>query len=194
QLRVGRQPAPERREIGGDVLQPPADDEMAGRVDGGGAHFVAAAARGRQALGFHAAVGAKHDKRRRGIRVGVDRSGGGRRARGGEPEVDDVEAANEHVCLQRSSATANTMIAPVTICCTQFGSPCCEQPIWMMAMIAAPAIVPTTLPLPPRRLPPPMMTAAITWSSSPWATVGSPTDSFENAIRPARAASAPAIV
>ena len=24
-----------------------------------------------------------------------------------------------------------TMIVPVTICCTQFCSPCCEQPIWM---------------------------------------------------------------
>ena len=54
--------------------------------------------------------------------------------------------AGVFLAATRSSATANTMIAPVTICCTQFGSPCCEQPIWMIAMIAAPAIVPTTLP------------------------------------------------
>ena len=31
------------------------------------------------------------------------------------------------------------MMMPVTICCTQFGRPCCEQPIWITAMIAAPA-------------------------------------------------------
>ena len=40
---------------------------------------------------------------------------------------------------------------PVTICCTQFGSPCCEQPIWMTAMIAAPQTVPITVPLPPEQ-------------------------------------------
>ena len=36
------------------------------------------------------------------------------------------------------------MMPPVTICWTQFGSPCCEQPIWMIVMIAAPMIVPAT--------------------------------------------------
>ena len=82
------------------------------------------------------------------------------------------------------------MMVPVTICCTQFGSPCCEHPIWMTDMIAAPAMVPTTLPRPPSRLPPPMITAAITSSSRPTATVGSPTDNFENSITPASAASA----
>ena len=30
------------------------------------------------------------------------------------------------------------MMLPVTICCTQFGRPFCEQPIWMTVMIAAP--------------------------------------------------------
>ena len=45
---------------------------------------------------------------------------------------------------------------------------------------------------PPVRLPPPMMTAAITSSSSPTATVGSPTDSLENSITPATPASAAA--
>ena len=49
----------------------------------------------------------------------------------------------------------------------------------MIAMIAAPAVVPTTLPRPPCRLPPPIITAAITSSSRPSATVGSPTDSFD---------------
>ena len=29
------------------------------------------------------------------------------------------------------------MIAPVTICWTQFGRPCCEQPIWMTIVLAA---------------------------------------------------------
>ena len=84
----------------------------------------------------------------------------------------------------------DTMMPPVTICCTQFGRPCCEQPIWMTAMIAAPATVPTTVPLPPSRLPPPMITAAMTSSSRPTATVGSPTDSFENCSTPASPASA----
>ena len=36
-----------------------------------------------------------------------------------------------------------TMMPPVTICWTQFGSPCCEQPIWMTVMIAAPKTVPS---------------------------------------------------
>src|SRR5206468_11802565 len=98
------------------------------------------------------------------------------------------------VCLHRSNATAPTMMVPVTICCTQFGNPCCEQPIWITAMIAAPASVPTTLPLPPRRLPPPMITAAMTSSSRPTATVGSPTDSLENSITPASPARAAPIV
>ncbi len=76
---------------------------------------------------------------------------------------------------------------PVTICWTQFGQPFCGQPIWMTAMMAAPIIVPSTVPRPPARLPPPMITAAMTSSSRPTATVGSPTESFENCSTPGHA-------
>ena len=86
------------------------------------------------------------------------------------------------------------MMLPVTICCTQLASPFCVQPIWMIVMIAAPMIVPATVPRPPVRLPPPMMTAAMMSSSRPTATVGSPTDSFENCSSPAMPTSAAAIV
>ena len=67
-------------------------------------------------------------------------------------------------------------MAPVTICWTQLGSPRCAHPIWITDIVAAPRIVPGTVPRPPARLPPPMMTAAITSSSRPSAAVGSPTD------------------
>src|SRR4029453_4549881 len=55
---------------------------------------------------------------------------------------------------------------------------------------AAPPLLPIAVPLPPGRLPPPMITAAITSSSRPTATVGSPTDSRENCSTPATPASA----
>src|SRR5438552_920100 len=57
-------------------------------------------------------------------------------------------------------------------------------------MMVAPTRVPATVPRPPKRLPPPMMTAAITSSSRPTATVGSPTDSFENCRTPPAPANA----
>ena len=41
-------------------------------------------------------------------------------------------------------------------------------------MIRQPIKVPRTVPSPPLKLPPPITTAAITWSSSPSAVVGSP--------------------
>src|ERR1017187_1525534 len=47
-------------------------------------------------------------------------------------------------------------------------------------MIRAPMMEPRTVPEPPLRLAPPMMTAAMTSSSSPTATVGSPTRSRES--------------
>ena len=54
-------------------------------------------------------------------RVGADRG-----ARRREPQIENLEVDDPHgvralPCRQRSSATASTMIAPVTICCTQFG-------------------------------------------------------------------------
>ena len=52
QLRVGREPPPEAGEVGGDVVERAADDEMAERFDRGGAHFVAAPDRERQPVAF----------------------------------------------------------------------------------------------------------------------------------------------
>ncbi len=80
---------------------------------------------------------------------------------------------------------------PVTISCTQFGRPICEQPERMTVMMKAPTIEPRTEPSPPARLPPPMTTAAMTSSSRPTATVGSPTVRRENWKRPAVPAAAP---
>ena len=54
----------------------------------------------------------------------------------------------------------------------------------------APASDPRIEPSPPDSVPPPMTTAAMTSSSSPLATVGPPTVSRENCIRPAMPASA----
>ena len=129
QLRVACEPPPERREVRGDVVEPLADDEMAKRIDRGGAHFVASADRERQAMPFDAAVRPKHDVCGGVIGIGMHGVCSRVRTRRRKPQVENVQAANDHFCLHRSSATANTMIAPVTICCTQFGSPCCEQPI-----------------------------------------------------------------
>src|SRR5205085_11014716 len=47
--------------------------------------------------------------------------------------------------LHRSSPTAHTIIAPVTISCTQFGNPSCEHPMCITAIIPAPARLPTPL-------------------------------------------------
>ena len=53
-------------------------------------------------------------------------------------------------------ATATTMIPPVTISWTQLGRPICDVPARMTVMMKAPTSVPTTVPSPPERLPPPM--------------------------------------
>ena len=91
QLRIGREAPPERREVGGDVLETLTHDEMPEGVDRRRAHFVAAADRERQAVAFDAAVGAKHDVRRRIIGIGMHRVGAGMRTRRREPEVEDVQ-------------------------------------------------------------------------------------------------------
>src|SRR5207245_7431643 len=85
-----------------------------------------------------------------------------RRAAGG---VRPPSAQAPDFWRQRSRATARTMMVPVTICCTQLARPYCEQPMATTDMIVAPSTVPSTVPLPPVRLPPPMITAAITSSS-----------------------------
>src|SRR6516162_4067785 len=190
---------PEPCKVRRDVLESLSYDQGTKRFDGCRADLVAAADRERQAVPFEPGVGLENHVRRRVVGIHVDRVRADVRARRRKPKIEDLEVADDHdarapvACLQRSSATAATMIVPVTICCTQLGRPCCEHPTWMIAMIAAPAIVPMTLPLPPEKLPPPMMTAAITSSSRPTETVGSPTDSCENSSTPARPASAPEI-
>ena len=52
QLRIGREPPPEPGEVGRDVVEPLADDEMAERVDRRRADFVAAPDRERQPVPF----------------------------------------------------------------------------------------------------------------------------------------------
>ena len=59
-------------------------------------------------------------------------------------------------------------------------------------MMSAPTTEPNTLPSPPSRLPPPITTAAITSSSVPIATVGSPWRSRDSCITPASPKNRPA--
>src|SRR5262245_16297215 len=104
---------------------------MPERLDRGDHDFVAAADREREAVALEARIGFQDDIRR-GI-VGIDMDGvrAGVSPRRRKSEIANLEIANSHtvaVCRNRSSATAPMMIVPVTICCTQFGSPCCEHP------------------------------------------------------------------
>ena len=50
------------------------------------------------------------------------------------------------------------MMAPVTICCTQFGTPTCVHPVLMTVMRKAPIIDPAMVPSPPESEPPPITT------------------------------------
>ena len=93
----------------------------------------------------------------------------------------------------RSTATATTMMAPVAISCTQLCTPTKLQPVRMTAMSIAPTIDPAMVPSPPESDAPPMTTAAMTSSSRPIESVGSPTVSVENSRTPASPASAPAM-
>ncbi|KYG08612.1 hypothetical protein BE21_22760 [Sorangium cellulosum] len=77
------------------------------------------------------------------------------------------------------------MIAPVAISCTQLGSPRWTPPVRITVMSSAPITLPATLPSPPESGAPPMTTAAMTSSSRPTESVGSPTVSVENSITPA---------
>src|SRR3982751_5990017 len=199
QLRITREGAPERRRMIEDLVDIAPDDEWGKGADRGGADFVAAPDGEGEPVALGTGVGVQDDVGGGVVRIGVDRVGAVAGQRSREAQVDDLETGNPHCYAvrpdrKRSSATAATMIPPVTICCTQLGSPFCVQPVWITVMIAAPMIVPSTVPRPPVRLPPPMMTAAMTSSSRPTATVGSPTESFENCSRPAMPASAPEIV
>src|SRR6185503_11206612 len=192
ELRVAGQVAPERRRRRHDVVERAADHERLVGADRAGADLVAAADGEGEAVAFEPRVRVQDDVGGGIVGIGVDGIGAGLRQRRRKTEVDDLQAGDLHALTDRtrSSVTAATMMPPVTICWTQLASPFCEHPIWMTVMIAAPMIVPATVPRPPDRLPPPMMTAAITSSSRPMATVGSPTDSFENCSSPAMPASA----
>ena len=65
-----------------------------------------------------------------------------------------------------SSSTATTMTAPVAMYC-QFGSmPSRLSPLRITAMISAPVRALRTVPRPPRKLAPPMITAAMASSSA----------------------------
>src|SRR3954468_6755300 len=158
---------------------------MGERLDRGDSHLGSAADREGQPVTDDPGVGGQHHVRGRVIRIDVNGVGPRVRARGGKSQVEGVETANPHD-RSRSSATAPTMIEPVTICWTPLGAPSGEQPVGIPAMIAAPAIVPTPPPLPPDRLPPPMITAAITSSSSPIDTLGGPHDHLVTRQPPAR--------
>ena len=74
----------------------------------------------------------------------------------------------------RSSATAVTIITPVISSCTQLGNPRCVHPVLITVIKSPPTSDPATDPSPPESDPPPITTAAITSSSSPAESVGSP--------------------
>ena len=85
QLRVGREAPPEAGEVGRDVVEALADDEVTERVDRRGAHFVAAPDRERQAVPFEAGVGPQDHVRRRVVGIDVHGVGPGVGARRRKP-------------------------------------------------------------------------------------------------------------
>ena len=82
----------------------------------------------------------------------------------------------------------------MTICCTQFGSPFCEQPIWMIVMIAAPMMRADDGAASARQAAAADDDRGDDVELETDATVGSPTDSFENCSSPATPANAADIV
>ena len=68
---------------------------------------------------------------------------------------------------------------------TQLGMPMWTAPVRITVMRSAPKTEPRMLPSPPASGAPPMTTAAMTSSSRPTESVGSPTVSVENSITPA---------
>ncbi len=127
QLRVACQAAPERPEIGCEIVEAPTHDVMAVGLDRGDADFVAAANGERQPMTLERPVGLEDHIGGRIVRVAVHRIGADGGAGRREPQIENLQPGNPQVrhdgfpCRHRSSATASTMIAPVTICCTQFG-------------------------------------------------------------------------
>ena len=84
------------------------------------------------------------------------------------------------------------MMMPVMISCEELSHARYDPPRRMVIMMAAPIRLPSGEPSPPERLAPPMTAAAMTSSSKPTATVGSPTVSRENCITPATPVNSPA--
>ena len=84
------------------------------------------------------------------------------------------------------------MTRPMMISCMYVGQPLWLEPLRNTAMMSAPIIEPRMLPLPPFKLAPPITTAAITSSSRPIATEGSPCVSRESCISPPRPKNNPA--
>ena len=120
-----RQPAPEAGEVARDVLERAADDEVAERVESPRRTFVAAADRERQSVAFEGAVGLQNDVGRRVVRIGVHGVGAVQPCATSEnADRRDSMIANLTsmvTCRRRagatwSSATAATMMPPVTIC------------------------------------------------------------------------------
>src|SRR4030042_25928 len=66
-----------------------------------------------------------------------------------------------------SMNTANMIISPTTISCTEVGAACRFRPVCTIVMVSAPNRVANTLPLPPSRLAPPMTAPAMAGSSLP---------------------------
>ena len=71
-------------------------------------------------------------------------------------------------------ATAATTMTPKAMYCVGFRNPSSVPPLAMTPIVTVPASVPSTVPRPPLKLPPPMTTAAINLSSKPVPAVGFP--------------------
>ena len=96
QLRFAGEAVPEPAEVRRDVVEVAADDEMTERLDGGRAHFVAAADRERQAVSFEPAVGLEDDIRRRVVGIGMHGVGAHLILRRGKSEIENREIGNFH--------------------------------------------------------------------------------------------------
>src|SRR5271163_4178094 len=108
----------------------------------------------------------------------------------------DPSPISDHCLIptrKRSSKTASMMMTPDRIFMMNEFTPIRLKPFWRHARISAPKRVPNTLPLPPNRLEPPRMTAAIASSSNPSADVGRPAPRRPSKTTAARPHKAPLI-
>ena len=96
ELRVRREPVPERAEVPRDLFEAPADDEVPKRVDGRDDHLVAAADGERQPMPLDAGIRRQHDICGRVIGIDVHRIGARERLGCRKAEIEDVEIADDH--------------------------------------------------------------------------------------------------